>query len=87
MSSFQLTPRYQQPKGGGFIDSNFSTPQGPDDAGIIIYGYIPNLTLCILAIILFTLAFFTYLYQTTRYRLYSFIPLTISCLLETIAGF
>ncbi|CZR59173.1 related to YER185w, Rta1p [Phialocephala subalpina] len=84
MNNFQLAPRYQLPKGGGFIDPNLPNPHGPGDARIIIYGYTPNLTLCILAIILFTLAFFAHLYQTLRYRLWSFIPLTVACLLETI---
>ncbi|KUJ19892.1 RTA1-domain-containing protein [Mollisia scopiformis] len=75
---------YQLPHGGGFTNPNFPNPHGSGDARIIIYGYTPSLTLCILAIILFTLAFLTHLLQTLRYRLWSFIPLTTACLLETI---
>lgn len=30
------------PSGSGFIDPNFPNPHGPDDARIIIYGYVPG---------------------------------------------
>ncbi|KAL5319621.1 hypothetical protein ACEPPN_012676 [Leptodophora sp. 'Broadleaf-Isolate-01'] len=70
----------------GYIDPNFPNPMGPDDASIIIYGrvYTPDFTLCILGIVFFTVLFFAHLFQTLRYRLWSFIPLTIACVMEVV---
>ncbi|KAL2068026.1 hypothetical protein VTL71DRAFT_16124 [Oculimacula yallundae] len=68
----------------GYVDPNFPNPMGPNDATIIIYGYTPNFALCILGIVFFTLLFFAHLFQTLRSRLWSFIPLTIACVMEVV---
>ncbi|KAH7321608.1 RTA1 like protein-domain-containing protein [Rhexocercosporidium sp. MPI-PUGE-AT-0058] len=68
----------------GYVDPNFPNPMGPDDASIIIYGYTPNFALCILGIIFFTLLFFAHLLQTLRSRLWSFISLTVACVMEVV---
>lgn len=72
------------PETGGYVDPNFANPQGPHDAHIIIYGYVPSFALCILAIILFTLSAVLHLVEALRHRTYYFLPLTFACLLETL---
>jgi hypothetical protein len=44
--------------------------------------YIPDFTLCLLGIVLFTLAFLSHALQVWYYRLWSFSPLTFACLME-----
>jgi len=66
----------------GYIAPNFPNPNGPDDAQIIIYGYIPNFTLCLLGIVLFTLFFFAHLTQVLIYRIWAFTPLVVACIME-----
>ncbi|KAI9851471.1 MAG: hypothetical protein M1838_003546 [Thelocarpon superellum] len=68
----------------GYVDPNFPNPNGPNDAKIIIYGYVPNLVLCALAIALFVPSFVVHAYQVRRYRMWSFIPLTFACLMEVV---
>lgn len=72
------------PETGGFIAPNFSNPNGPHDAHIIIYGYIPSFALCLLAIVLFTLSFFLHLFEVARYKTLYFLPLSLGCALETL---
>lgn len=68
----------------GYIAPNFPDPEGPHDAHIIIYEYIPSLALCILAIILFTLSFIVHMFEVYRYRTFYFLPLSLGCALETL---
>ncbi|KAK0116115.1 hypothetical protein ONS95_013147 [Cadophora gregata] len=68
----------------GYIDPNFPNPMGPGDATIIIYGYTPNFTLCILGIVFFTILFFAHLFQMFRARLWYFVPLVIACVMEVV---
>ncbi|CZT05998.1 related to YER185w, Rta1p [Rhynchosporium graminicola] len=68
----------------GYVDPNFPNPMGPNDATIIIYGYTPNFAFCILGTVCFALLFFAHLFQTLRSRLWSFIPLTIACVMEVV---
>merc|ERR1712225_222599 len=68
----------------GYVDPNFPSPMGPGDASIIIYGYTPNFTLCILGIVFFTVLFFAHLFQTIRVRLWSFVPLLIARVMEVV---
>jgi hypothetical protein len=72
------------PETGGYVAPNFPNPQGPDDAHIIIYGYIPSFALCILAIVLYTIAFFVHLYEVARYKTWYFLPLSLGCALEIL---
>ncbi|TLD38809.1 hypothetical protein E2P81_ATG01352 [Venturia nashicola] len=66
----------------GYIDPNFENPGGPNDAGIIIYGYTPNFLLCVLALTLFTLALLVHTYQTLKQKTYFLLSLLFSILLE-----
>ncbi|KAG9242448.1 RTA1 like protein-domain-containing protein [Calycina marina] len=69
----------------GYTDPSFPPPDtDAGDAPIIIYGYTPNLVLCILGIVLFTIAFVAHLFQVLRYRIWSFLPLTVACVLEIV---
>ena len=72
------------PPRGGYIDPNYPPPNGPQDATIIIYGYIPSFALCILACILFFLSLCVHLFLLFRHRLWSFSPLALGCTLEVI---
>jgi len=72
------------PETGGYADPNFANPQGPHDAPIIIYRYVPSFALCILAIILFTLAAILHLFEAIRYRTHYLLPLAFACALETL---
>lgn len=72
------------PETGGYVDPSFPNPQGPNDAHIIIYGYVPSFALCILAIILFTLSAVVHLFQAIRYRTFYFLPLTFGCAIEIV---
>ncbi|KAH8820706.1 RTA1 like protein [Xylogone sp. PMI_703] len=76
-----MYPRYEH---SGYVDPNFPNPHGPHDASIIIYGYVPNITLCILGIVLFTLATIAHGTQVLLYRSWHFLPLTIACLMEVV---
>lgn len=46
--------------------------------------YTPSLALCVLAIVLFAISTIVHLFQVSRYRVWTFTPLTLACLLETI---
>ncbi|KAI9700924.1 MAG: hypothetical protein M1820_006685 [Bogoriella megaspora] len=72
------------PNHSGYIDPNWPSPNGPHDASIIIYGYVPNIVLCILAIALFTLAAIVHLISAIHYRTWSFLPLTFACVMEVV---
>ncbi|KAL9623505.1 MAG: hypothetical protein Q9160_002185 [Pyrenula sp. 1 TL-2023] len=69
----------------GYISPTRPNPHGPNDASIIIYGYIPSAILSILGLTLFTLAFLLHGYHLLRHRLYAFsLPVLTACLMETI---
>jgi len=67
---------------GGYIDPNWPSPNGPDDAPIIIYGYKPSFVLALLGIVLFSFSFVAHTYQVVRYRTWYFIPFAVGTLLE-----
>ncbi|KFY65910.1 hypothetical protein V497_01229 [Pseudogymnoascus sp. VKM F-4516 (FW-969)] len=68
----------------GFIDPNFPNPNGPHDASIIIYGYIPRFSLCLSGIVLFSLVATVHGAQVLRYRAWYFLPLFVACLMEIV---
>ncbi|KAH8589311.1 RTA1 like protein-domain-containing protein [Bisporella sp. PMI_857] len=73
------------PSAYGYTDPSFPPPDlDAGDASIIIYGYTPNFVLCILGLVLFTLASLLHGIQVIIYRLWSFTPLTVSCILEVV---
>ncbi|KAL9595949.1 MAG: hypothetical protein Q9219_006140 [cf. Caloplaca sp. 3 TL-2023] len=72
------------PTGAGFQNPDFPNPHGPHDARVIIYGYTPSFTLCILAIVLFAISFVVHTWQLIRFKTWFFAPLASACFLETI---
>ncbi|KAH8656555.1 RTA1 like protein-domain-containing protein [Tricladium varicosporioides] len=76
----------QPPPARGFIDPNWPNPMGPNDAAVIIYGYIPSFALAIAAAVLFGVSLFLHLYQLRRYCTWYFSTIPIALALE-IAGY
>lgn len=76
----------QPPPAKGFIDPNWPNPMGPNDATVIIYGYVPSFALAIAAAVLFTLSLFIHVFQIVRYRTWYFTTIPIALLLE-ITGY
>ncbi len=72
------------PETGGYVDPNFPNPGGPHDARIIIYGYVPNIGLCVIGIVLFALLLLVHTIQVARYRFWSFAPLCFAGAMEVI---
>ncbi|KAL9107407.1 MAG: hypothetical protein Q9227_007691 [Pyrenula ochraceoflavens] len=75
------------PYHGGYVSPTRPNPNGPNDASIIIYGYIPSTTLSILSIVIFSFAFILHTSRILfhRLRLYAFsLPLIVACLMEAI---
>jgi hypothetical protein len=70
----------------GYISPTWPNPNGPDDASIIIYGFVPSKTIPILAFILFGTALVSHTYQAFRYRTWYFLPFTFGIVME-IAGY
>ncbi|KAL8840265.1 MAG: hypothetical protein Q9176_003957 [Flavoplaca citrina] len=70
--------------GRGYVDPNRPSPMGPNDAEIIIYGYVPSKALCGLGIALFALALGAHIYRVIRHRIWSFLPLSLACLMEIV---
>ncbi|KAL8673193.1 MAG: hypothetical protein Q9168_002385 [Polycauliona sp. 1 TL-2023] len=68
----------------GYVDPNRPKPMGPNDAEIIIYGYVPSKALCGLAIALFALALGAHIFRILRHRTWSFLPLSLACFMEII---
>ncbi|KAI4268484.1 MAG: hypothetical protein L6R38_007831 [Xanthoria sp. 2 TBL-2021] len=56
----------------------------PNDAEIIIYGYVPSIALCALGIALFGLALGAHIYRVLRHRIWSFLPFSLACLMEMV---
>ncbi|KAF7509816.1 hypothetical protein GJ744_007511 [Endocarpon pusillum] len=68
----------------GYVDPNFPSPGGPDDATVIIYGYRPSLALGILGAVLFGLAFFGHSYRLFQYRTWYFTPVMLGTAMEVV---
>ncbi|KAL8921052.1 MAG: hypothetical protein Q9208_005943 [Pyrenodesmia sp. 3 TL-2023] len=72
------------PTGAGFQNPDFPNRNGPYDARVVIYGYTPSFALCILAIVLFAVAFAVHVLQLVRYKTWFFTPFALACFLETV---
>jgi len=48
------------------------------------HSYTPSLALCVVAIILYAITLVLHVFQVTKYKLWSFAPLSFGCLLETV---
>ncbi|KAE9368981.1 RTA1-domain-containing protein [Stipitochalara longipes BDJ] len=70
----------------GYVSPTWPNPNGPDDASIIIYGFVPSKEIPILAFILFGTALISHTYQAFRYRTWYFLPFTFGIAME-IAGY
>ncbi|KAE9364838.1 hypothetical protein N431DRAFT_111625 [Stipitochalara longipes BDJ] len=68
----------------GYIDPNWPDPNGPQDAPIIIYGYVPSIALALFAVFLFTISLALHTYQIFRYRTFYLCTLPIALLLEVL---
>lgn len=69
---------------GGYVDPNIPNPHGPNDRGIIIYGYLPNEGLALLATIMFFLLLLAHTFQLIKYRTWYFVTVPIGCLFEVV---
>lgn len=70
--------------GRGYIDPNFPSPGGPNDAGIIIFGYRPNLVFPAVAIATYALLAIIHLVLAIRYRIKFWSMVILACLLEIV---
>ncbi|KAH8733803.1 glycoside hydrolase superfamily [Ilyonectria robusta] len=68
----------------GYVDPNFPNPNGGWDTPVIIYGYTPDFSLAVFAVVWFFLFLFVHLFQTIRYRSWYFITFPIGLLLEIV---
>src|SRR3954466_5843036 len=69
---------------GGYVDPNWPPPNDNSSACIIIYGYVPSIVICGLALALFFLALGLHSWLLLRYRTWYFIPVTIGLLMELV---
>jgi hypothetical protein len=69
---------------GGYVDPNWPRPDIPGSACIIIYGYVPSIVICALALALFFIAFVLHSWLLSKYRTWYFVPLAIGLLLELV---
>ena len=69
---------------GGFVDPNYPRPSDSDSACIIIYGYVPSVALCGLALGLFGIALALHSWLLVRYRTWYFAPVTVGLIMELV---
>lgn len=67
-----------------YVDPNWTNPNGPNDAPVIIYGYVPNYPLTIFAASIFSVSFILHLVQLYRYRTWYFVTIPIGLILEIL---
>lgn len=72
------------PTAAGFQNPKFSTACSDNDAHIIIYGYTPHLSLCLIALVTFFLAGLAHIFLLIRHRTWSFSPLAVGCVMEVL---
>lgn len=68
----------------GFIDPSRPPPNGTNDAGIIIYGYVPALGLAITAAVTFGISFLIHLFQSVKYKTWWFLVLPWGTAMEIV---
>lgn len=68
----------------GYVDPSRPNPNGPNDAPIIIYGYVPSLILAIIASITFGLSTLTHFFQIIRYRTWWFLVIPVGTAMEVV---
>jgi hypothetical protein len=70
----------------GYVSPIWQNPNGPDDASLIIYGFVPSKAIPILSFILLGTAFISHIHQAFRHRTWYFLPFTFGVAME-IAGY
>ncbi|MCJ1242413.1 hypothetical protein MMC14_010421, partial [Varicellaria rhodocarpa] len=68
----------------GYVSQTFHDPNGPNDAEIIIYGYIPSLALAVIAVVTFALSTLSHIGQVARYKTWFFILFIVGCAIEVV---
>ncbi|OCK84848.1 RTA1-domain-containing protein, partial [Lepidopterella palustris CBS 459.81] len=68
----------------GYVDPNFSNPNGPDDAPVVIYGYTPSLALGILGAVLFGISGIIHGWPLFKYRTWYFSTVLIGIIMEVV---
>ncbi|KAF4556164.1 RTA1-like protein 10 [Elsinoe fawcettii] len=68
----------------GFVPTNFPNPMGPNDASIVIYGYVPSLAVGVLGVVLFALLFVLHLLLLLRHRTWYFTPVLVGTFMEIV---
>lgn len=70
----------------GYVDPNFPSPNGPNDAPIIIYGYTPHIAVGVLGVILFFISLVWHCWQLFfKYRpCWYFTPIIVGCTMEVV---
>ena len=68
----------------GYVDPNWPSPGGPNDAPVIIYGYTPSFALAALATVLFAVYFLIHLFQAIRHRTAYFSPFAVGLGFEVV---
>lgn len=69
---------------GGYVAPNWPRPNDDSSACIIIYGYVPSIALCALALALFTIAFVLHAWLLVKYRAWYFTPVAVGLLMELV---
>lgn len=69
---------------GGYVDPNWPRPDSDDSACIIIYGYVPSIIVCALALALFGLALIAHAWLLFKHKTWYFIPVTIGLVMELV---
>lgn len=69
---------------GGYVDPNWPRPESDDSACIIIYGYVPSIVVCALALALFFLALLAHLWLLIKYRTWYFTPIVVGLVMELV---
>ncbi|KAK5114307.1 hypothetical protein LTR62_002558 [Meristemomyces frigidus] len=68
----------------GYIDPNFPDPNGPNDAEIVIYGYVPSVALGSLGATLFFIAAVLHLWLVIKYKTWYFSTMVLGLVLEVV---
>lgn len=68
----------------GYVDPNWPRPNNAGSACIIIYGYVPSIILCALALALFFIALVLHSWLLFKYKTWYFIPVTVGLVMELV---
>lgn len=69
---------------GGYVDPNWPRPNDDSSACIIIYGYVPSIVVCALALALFAIALVAHSWLLYKHRTWYFVPIVVGLLMELV---